>query len=59
MRRSKPLALVAGAALLTLAACGGSGGGTPKGGETRTYKGEEGGTKDPKAVAPARCSNTL
>ena len=53
MRRSKPLALVAGAALLTLAACGGSGGNDPGTQNTRTFKGEEGGDKDPKAAAPA------
>lgn len=52
MRRSKPLALVAGAALLTLAACGGSGGG-PSANNTRTYQGEEGGDKDPAAQGPA------
>ena len=53
MRRSKPLALVAGAALLTLAACGGSGGNDPGAKNTRTYAGEEGGDKNPKAAAPA------
>src|SRR5690349_12453087 len=53
MRRSKPLALVAGAALLTLAACGGSGGGPGTTGKSRTFGGEEGGDKNPKAVAPA------
>src|SRR5690242_8196052 len=53
MRRSKPLALVAGAALLTLAACGGSGGTDPGAQNTRTYKGEDGGDKDAKAQGPA------
>lgn len=53
MRRSKPLALVAGAALLTLAACGGSGGSAGGPQATRTYKGEKGGAKDPTAQGPA------
>ena len=52
MRRSKSLALVAGAALFALAACGGSGS-TPSGGPSKTYTGQEGGTKDPNAKGPA------
>jgi peptide/nickel transport system substrate-binding protein len=53
MRRSKPLAIIAGAALLTLAACGGSGG-TPAGGKTRTASAAaETIAKDPSRAAPA------
>jgi peptide/nickel transport system substrate-binding protein len=55
MRRSKPLAAVAGAALLTLAACGGSGGGSNTTGNP-TYKtaGTSAGTlKDPTRQGPA------
>lgn len=54
MKRNKPLALVAGAALITLAACGGSGGSSSgEGGEDREYGEQAGGTKDPEAEAPA------
>ena len=53
MRRSKPLALVAGAALLTLAACGGSGGGGEGNQPTRSFTDATGGDKNPKAAAPA------
>ncbi|GAA2144589.1 ABC transporter substrate-binding protein [Nocardioides koreensis] len=53
MRRTKPLAVVAGAALFALAACGGSGsdGGNPK--ADRTYTGAAEVTKDPERQAPA------
>ncbi|MDT0188592.1 ABC transporter substrate-binding protein, partial [Microbacterium sp. ARD31] len=55
MARTKPLALVAGAALLTLAACGGGssdegGGGS---GTDREFGGQEGGTKDAARQGPA------
>jgi peptide/nickel transport system substrate-binding protein len=53
MRRSKPLALVAGAALLTLAACGGSGGGNEGNQPSRSFTDATGGDKNPKAQAPA------
>lgn len=55
MKRNKPLALVAGAALLTLAACGGgsSDGSAGSGGEKREFGGQEGGTKDPARQGPA------
>lgn len=52
MRRTKPLAVVASAALLTLAACGGSGSGDPKTGSTFT-KASETIAKDPERAAPA------
>jgi len=45
MRRTKPLAIVAGAALFALAACGG-GGSDPESGPTNTFGGQEGGGKD-------------
>ena len=55
MKRNKPIALVAGAALLTLAACGGGssdegGGGS---GTDREFGGQEGGTKDAERQGPA------
>jgi peptide/nickel transport system substrate-binding protein len=55
MKRNKPLALVAGAALLTLAACGGgsSDDGGSSGGKDRTFGDQTGGTKDPEAKGPA------
>jgi peptide/nickel transport system substrate-binding protein len=53
MRRSKPLALVAGAALLTLAACGGSDDGGGNAGGTPTYSGQVGVTKDKTRQGPA------
>jgi peptide/nickel transport system substrate-binding protein len=55
MKRNKPLALVAGAALLTLAACGGGGsdnGGTGSGTQ-REFGDQEGGTKDAARKGPA------
>jgi len=55
MKRNKPLALVAGAALLTLAACGGGSsddGGTGSGTQ-REFGDQEGGTKDPERTGPA------
>jgi peptide/nickel transport system substrate-binding protein len=55
MKRNKPLALVAGAALLTLAACGGGASDEEEAasGADREYTGQEGGTKDPKRTGPA------
>jgi peptide/nickel transport system substrate-binding protein len=55
MKRNKPLALVAGAALLTLAACGGgsSDDGTGDGGTDKEFSAQEGGTKNADAPAPA------
>jgi peptide/nickel transport system substrate-binding protein len=55
MKRNKPLALVAGAALITLAACGGGGddGDTGNTGADREFGGQEGGSKDEKAEGPA------
>ena len=53
MRRTKPLALVAGAALLTLAACGGNGDNPGNAGPSKTYEQQNGGDKNPKAQAPA------
>ncbi len=47
MRRTKPLAIVAGAALFALAACGGGGGDEGnEAGPTNTFGGQEGGGKD-------------
>ncbi len=55
MKRNKPLALVAGAALLTLAACGGSGDEPGKdSGSDRKFGEQEGGTKDATAQGPAK-----
>lgn len=55
MRHSKPLAVLAGAALFTLAACGGSGssnsGSNPS--ATETFQTTNSKTKDPTAVGPA------
>jgi peptide/nickel transport system substrate-binding protein len=55
MKRNKPLALVAGAALVTLAACGGgsddSGGGGS--GAEREYTAQGGGSKDAERQGPA------
>jgi peptide/nickel transport system substrate-binding protein len=55
MKRNKPLALVAGAALLTLAACGGGGSdeGSTGSGTEREFGGQEGGTKDETRQGPA------
>jgi peptide/nickel transport system substrate-binding protein len=55
MKRNKPLALVAGAALITLAACGGGGddGDTGNTGAERQFGGQEGGTKDETREGPA------
>jgi peptide/nickel transport system substrate-binding protein len=54
MRRSKPLAAVAGAALLTLAACGGSGGGSSSNSSaTDTFQQETGVGKDATRQGPA------
>ena len=55
MKRNKPLALVAGAALLTLAACGGgsSDDGDNGGGTDRTFGDQDGGTKDAERQGPA------
>lgn len=55
MKRNKPLALVAGAALLTLAACGGgsSDDGSSGAGSEKTFGGQEGGTKDAERQGPA------
>jgi peptide/nickel transport system substrate-binding protein len=52
MRRSKPLAVVACAALLTLAACGGSDSGSKTGAE-RSYAGQAAAGKDENRAAPA------
>ena len=55
MKRNKPLALVAGAALITLAACGGGGGDdeSTEGGEDRTFEGQGAGSKDAELQGPA------
>lgn len=55
MKRNKPLALVAGAALLTLAACGGSGseGENGENGDDNEYREQGAGTKDPTRTGPA------
>ncbi|MBC2931683.1 ABC transporter substrate-binding protein [Nocardioides sp. zg-1228] len=55
MKRNKPLALVAGAALLTLAACGGgsSDDGESGSGTERDFSEQGGGTKDPERQGPA------
>jgi peptide/nickel transport system substrate-binding protein len=53
MRRSKPLAVVACAALLTLAACGGSDSGSGKTGAERSYAGQAAAGKDENRAAPA------
>ncbi|KRE92226.1 hypothetical protein ASG76_17375 [Nocardioides sp. Soil774] len=55
MKRNKPLALVAGAALLTLAACGGgsSDNGNGDGGTDRKIGAQEGGSKDAERQGPA------
>ena len=55
MKRNKPLALVAGAALLTLAACGGgsSDDGGTTGGDDKKYGEQTGGTKDAERQGPA------
>lgn len=55
MKRNKPLALVAGAALLTLAACGGgsSDGDSDSKGSDRSFGDQDGGTKDAERQGPA------
>jgi peptide/nickel transport system substrate-binding protein len=54
MRRSKPLAIIAGAALLTLAACGGGGDESPGEGPSKSFTGsKESIAKDPNRAAPA------
>ena len=55
MKRNKPLAIVAGAALLTLAACGGgaSDDGDAGGGTERKFGEQGGGTKDAQRQGPA------
>ena len=55
MKRNKPLALVATAALLSLAACGGgsSDDGDGDSGKERSFGGQEGGTKDAERQGPA------
>ena len=54
MRRNKPLAVVAGAAMFALAACGGSGddGDSPEGSE-KTFQEQSDDAKDPERQAPA------
>ncbi len=55
MKRNKPLALVAGAALLSLAACGGgsSDDGSSGGGKDRQIGAQDGGSKDETRQGPA------
>lgn len=54
MKRNKPLALVATAALLSLAACGGSGGNEEGSeGAEREFGSQEGGSKDAERQGPA------
>jgi peptide/nickel transport system substrate-binding protein len=53
MRRTKPLAVVAGAALFALAACGGSGSDSANPESNRTYTGAAEVGKDPERQAPA------
>jgi len=55
MKRNKPLALVAGAALLTLAACGGGSSeeNSSTTGDDKTFGEQEGGTKDAERQGPA------
>jgi peptide/nickel transport system substrate-binding protein len=54
MRRSKPLAIVAGAAMFALAACGGGGSEEPGEGSTKTFgAADEEIAKDPDAQGPA------
>ena len=55
MKRNKPLALVAGAALLTLAACGGGGSESESSGSgsDREFGAQEGGSKDAERQGPA------
>ena len=53
MRRSKSLALLAGASLLALAACGGSGDTDEDSTADATYQDQTGGTKDPERQGPA------
>ena len=55
MKRNKPLAIVAGAALLTLAACGGGSSeeNSSTTGDDKTFGEQEGGTKDAERQGPA------
>ncbi len=53
MRRTKPLAVIAGAALFALAACGGSGSDSANPESNRTYTGAAEVGKDPERQAPA------
>lgn len=53
MKRSKPLAIVAGAAMLTLAACGGSGGNGSNDTTDREFEAQDGEAKDAERQGPA------
>ena len=53
MRRSKPLAVVAGVAMFALAACGGGGTETGGGGQSREFGAADEITKNPDLAAPA------
>lgn len=54
MKRSKPLAVLAGAAMFALAACGGSGGNSDDPSADSTFKNADtGDAKDPERAAPA------
>jgi peptide/nickel transport system substrate-binding protein len=53
MRRSKPLAIVAGASMFALAACGGGGGGSTDTGQKREFGEAQEITKNEGAAAPA------
>ena len=53
LRRSKPLAVVAGAGLVVLAACGGGGSDNPESSSTKTYQQAGAISKDAERAAPA------